>query len=97
MKVPDSFIPMEPEDFIILQAQRSKRDNYWLMLQNARNEYFDLVGQSAEYEEWSVGGFYYYLRQYYGIQVETIDGKITGEYAITDEQKYLMFIMKFGS
>jgi len=101
MKVPfsveDNFIPMEAEDFVILQAQRNKRDNYWEMLRGARSEFFKITGQAAEYESWSSGGFYHYLKQNYGLQVETIDGKITGEYAVVNEQKYLLFIMKFGS
>jgi hypothetical protein len=101
MKVPfsmeDNFIPMEPEDFVILQAQRNKRDNYWAMLYEARQEFLKLTHQaSAEYDT-DPGAFYYYLKQNYGLQVETIDGKITGDYAVVNEQKYLLFIMKFSS
>ena len=93
----DGFIPMDPEDFVILQSYRNKRDNYWAMLRAARSEFFEMTGQAAEYESWSVGGFYHYLKQNYGLQVETIDSKIIGEYAVVDEKKYLTFLLKFGS
>lgn len=101
MKVPfsmeDNFIPMEPDDFVILQAQRNKRDNYWAMLYEARQEFLKLTQQAAAEYDTDPGAFYYYLKQNYGLQVETIDGKITGEYAVVNEQKYLLFIMKFSS
>ena len=92
----DNFIPMEADDFIILQAQRNKRDNYWAMLYKARQEFLKLTDQAAAEYDMDPGAFYYYLKQNYGLQVETIDGKITGEYAVIDEQKYLMFLLKFG-
>lgn len=93
----DNFIPMEPDDFVILQAQRNKRDNYWAMLYEARQEFLKLTQQAAAEYDTDPGAFYYYLKQNYGLQVETIDGKITGEYAVVNEQKYLLFIMKFSS
>jgi hypothetical protein len=45
----------------------------------------------------NTSAFFYYLKQNYGLQVETVDGKITGDYAVVNEQKYLIFLMKFGS
>ena len=101
MKMPfsmeDSFIPMEADDFIILQAQRNKRDNYWAMLYKARQEFMHLTNQAELEYDTPPGAFFYYLKQNYGLQVETIDGKITGEYAVVNEKKFLVFIMKFGS
>ena len=79
------------------REKKSKRYRYWSMLRSARTEYFSLVGQAAEYEGWSEGGFNYYLKQQYGLQVTMIDGKIAGEYAVIDEKKYLFFLIKFGS
>ena len=101
MKVPFSvesaFIPMEADDIPSLQEQRRKRDQYWAMLYNARQEYLKLTDQEAAEFNMNSSAFFYYLKQHYGLQVATIDGKITGEYAVVDEQKYLIFLMKFGS
>jgi len=101
MKVPreieDAFIPMEPDDFIILQSQRKSRDNYWKMLKRAKSDFIELTEQASLEYEIGDDAFYYYLRQNYGLQVELIDNKIAGEYAIVDEKKYLLFLMKFGS
>jgi hypothetical protein len=101
MKVPISvesaFIPMEAEDIPSLQEQRRKRDQYWAMLYNARQEFLKVTGQPPTDINMNPGAFFYYLKQYYGLLVETVDGKITGEYAVIDEQKYLIFLMKFGS
>jgi hypothetical protein len=101
MRVPISaesaLIPMEADDIPSLQEQRRKRDHYWAMLYNARQEFLKLTEQaSAEYDI-DPGAFYYYLTQNYGLQVETVDGKITGDYVVVNEQKYLIFLMKFGS
>jgi hypothetical protein len=100
MKVPVSdgfYYDIEAEDFLSLQEQRRKRDQYWKMLYNARQEFLKLTEQvSAEYDI-DPGAFYYYLTQNYGLQVETIDGKITGNYAVINEKKYLLFLIKFGS
>jgi hypothetical protein len=100
MKVPvsdDFYYDIEAEDFLSLQEQRRKRDQYWKMLYNARQEFLKLTEQvSAEYDI-DPGAFYYYLTQNYGLQVETIDGKITGNYAVINEKKYLLFLIKFGS
>jgi hypothetical protein len=101
MKVPISvesaFIPMEAEDIPSLQEQRRKRDQYWAMLYNARQEFLKVTDQAPTDINMNPGAFFYYLKQHYGLQVETVDGKITGEYAVIDEQKYLLFLMKFGS
>jgi len=100
MKVPvsveDAFIPMEVADIEALQEQRKKRDRYWSMLRSAKNEFYRLVGQSGMADYMDEGAFFYYLRQNYGLQVELIDGKIAGEYAVVDEKKYLLFLIKFG-
>lgn len=101
MKVPnsieDTFIPMEAEDFVTVQEQRKKRDQYWAMLYKARQEFLNLTDQARLEYEIPNGAFFYYLTQNYGLQVELIDGQITGEYAVVNEKKYLIFLMKFGS
>lgn len=99
MKVPDSiedaFIPMEARDIDAVQEQRKKRDQYWRMLFKARQDFLILTSQAYEYDV-DPGAFFYYLKQNYGLQVATIDGQITGEYAIIDEKKYLLFLLKYS-
>lgn len=101
MKVPismeDNFIPMEAGDTVALQEQRKKRDRYWAMLYESRQEFLKLTEQAQIEYDIPSGAFFYYLKQNYGLQVETIDGQITGNYAVVNEQKYLLFLMKFGS
>ncbi len=100
MKIPesleDAFIPMEAKDLEALQQQRKKRDQYWSMLRRAKTDFIKLTDQACLEYEIGEDAFYYYLRQNYGLQVELIDGKIAGDYVIVDEQKYLLFLLKFG-
>jgi hypothetical protein len=100
MKVPisvDDGFYYDTENIPSLQEQRRRRDHYWAMLYNARQEFLKVTDQASADINTNTGAFFYYLKQHYGLQVETIDGKITGEYAVIDEKKYLLFLMKFGS
>jgi hypothetical protein len=102
MKVPISvdegfYYDTESEDALSIQEQRRKRDQYWKMLYQARQEYLKLTDQGAAEFNMNSSAFFYYLKQNYGLLVETVDGKIAGEYAIVDEKKYLLFLLKFGS
>lgn len=99
MKVPnsieDAFIPMETHDINAVQVQREKRDQYWRMLYHARQDFLILTSQAWEYDV-DPGAFFYFLKQNYGLQVATIDGQITGDYAVVDEKKYLLFLLKYS-
>ena len=100
MKVPVSdgfYYDIDAEDILSLQEQRRRRDQYWRMLYQARQEYLKLTDQEAAEFNINSSAFFYYLKQQYGLEVETIDGKITGEYAVINEKKYLLFLIKFGS
>ena len=101
MKVPnsieDAFIPMESRDVDAIQEQRKQRDQYWAMLFRARQDFLTLTAQaSVEYDIVDPGAFFYFLKQNYGLQVATVDGKITSEYAVVDEKKYLLFLLKYS-
>lgn len=67
---------------------------HFLRLQQAKNEYDELaravpVGQGFL-------TFYDYVREYYGI-IMTMDGdNISLDYAVVDEKKHLMFVLKFN-
>jgi hypothetical protein len=100
MKVPnsieDAFIPMEADDFYILQEQKQHCDRYWAMLYKARQDFLVFTAQASIEYDIDPGAFFYYLKQNYGLQVATIDGQITGDYAVIDEKKYLLFLLKYG-
>jgi hypothetical protein len=101
MKVPssieDAFIPMELDDLCILQEQKKQRDRYWAMLYRARQDFLAMIEHTSLNYNTDSNVFFLHLKQAYGLQVETVDGKITSEYAVVDEKKYLLFLMKFGS
>lgn len=95
-KIENVFLPMNAEDFVPLQELRKQRDRYWAMLRKAKDDYLKLTDNAVLEHEMGEGAFYYYLQQHYGLKVELIDGKIGADHAITDEQKYLLFILKYG-
>jgi hypothetical protein len=88
---------MVEQQYRIWEMERQrKRNEYWLMLKRARNEYYDLVSGVPD-----VGmrenDFYYYMQHNYGVKVNLVDGKIDSSYQITDEKKHMLFIMKYSS
>ena len=86
------------ESFRQWEAERKQeRNRYWVMLRKAKNDWLKLTEQAALEYDLDDGAFYYYLQQNYGLRIELIDGKIGPEYAVVDEQKYLLFILKYGS
>ena len=78
------------------QERKLNRNRYWGMLRKAKDDFIKLTEQASIEHEMGEGAFYYYLQQNYGLKVELIDGKIGGEHAVVDEQKYLLFILKYG-
>ena len=76
--------------------QKTKRYRYWSMLRSAKNEFVELTQHAPAEFDVDDGAFYYYLKQNYGLQVATIDSKITSDYAVIDEKKYLLFLLKFS-
>lgn len=90
LKAEESFRKWEEE-------RKEKRNKYWLMLRRAQNDYIKLTQQAALEVNTGIEAFYYYLQQNYGLKVEIIDGHIAGDYIITDEKKYTMFLLKYGS
>ena len=79
-----------------LREQREKRDQYWRMLFQARQDFLALTAQASIEYDVDPGAFFYFLKQNYGLLVETVDGQITGDYAIVDEKKYLLFLLKYS-
>lgn len=79
------------------EERKAKRNKYWQMLRSAKNDFLKLTDQASIEYDIGEGAFYYYLQQNYGLKVELIDGKISGEYTIVDDKKYTIFLLKFGS
>ena len=79
-----------------MQDQRKKRDRYWAMLYESRQEFIKLTEQVTAGYDTDPGAFFYYLKQNYGLHVETIDSKITGDYTVVDEKKYLIYLLKYS-
>jgi hypothetical protein len=79
------------------REQKTSRYRYWRMLRSAKDEFYRLAGQAGMAEQMDDGAFYYYVKQTYGFEVEVINGMISEEYAIVNEKKYLLFLLKFGS
>jgi hypothetical protein len=71
-----------------------QRDRYWSMLQRASQDFVQSLDTQYLVQRHDL--FNRYLRQHYGLQIETIDGQITSDYAVVDEKKYLLFLLKYG-
>jgi len=66
----------------------------FLRLQRVKNEY-DALAQDVPVGQGFLT-FYDYLKEYYGIKL-TMDGdNINLDYAIVDEKKYTVFVLKFS-
>ena len=67
---------------------------HFLRLQRVKNEWDELaravpVGQGFL-------TFYDYVKEYYGIKLVYEGDNVSLEYAVIDERKYTMFLLKFG-
>ena len=67
---------------------------HFLRLQRVKNEYDELaravpIGQGFL-------TFYDYVKEYYGIKLVYDGDDIKLDYAVIDEKKYTMFLLKFG-
>jgi len=69
--------------------QRKNRWNYWEALKKVRKEY---MAQNKEFDAYD---FEDYLLGQYGLKMNIVNGNITDGYAIVDEKKYLIFLLKF--
>ena len=66
----------------------------FLRLQRVKNEYDNLAAAVPVGQGFLT--FYDYVQEYYGIKM-TMDGdNISLDYAIVDERKYTVFLLKFG-
>jgi hypothetical protein len=68
--------------------------SHFLRLQRVKNEWDELaravpVGQGFL-------TFYDYVKEYYGVKLELDGDNMSLEYSVVDEQKYTVFLLKFG-
>jgi hypothetical protein len=68
--------------------------SHFLRLQRVKNEYDELahavpVGQGFL-------TFYDYVKEYYGIKLAFGGDDVSLDYAVVDEKKYTVFLLKFG-
>jgi hypothetical protein len=70
-------------------SDRKRRNDFWSILKKLRDEYQSENAQfdAYEFEEW--------ITDKYGIQLNFVEGNIGGDYQIVDEQKYIVYLLKF--
>ena len=87
MKIDQSFQDYDDDDPNI--DKRKKRWDYWSVLKKIRVEYMEHNKEFDAYE------FEDYVNSKYGLQMNIVNGNITDDYEITDEKKYLIFVLKY--
>jgi len=68
---------------------RKNRWKYWNLLKLVRTEFMEGRKEFDAYD------FESYIQDKYGIKMNMLDGNITDGYEIVDEQKYLIFLLRF--
>jgi len=68
---------------------RKNRWKYWNLLKLVRTEFMEVRKEFDAYD------FESYIQDKYGIKMNMLDGNITDGYEIVDEQKYLIFLLRF--
>jgi len=68
---------------------RKNRWKYWSLLKLVRVEFMEDKSNFDGYD------FETYLEDKYGIKMNMVNGNITDGYQIVDEQKYLIFLLRF--
>ena len=81
---------LEQEIQLAHTQARIDRGKYWSGISKAAKEYYAVCDQP------NPDGIEAYLRDEYGIKMVLTTGQmITGDYSIVDEQKHLIFLLKF--
>lgn len=68
--------------------------SHFLRLQRVKNEY-DALARDVPVGQGFLT-FYDYVKEYYGVKLVYDGDNIKLEYAVIDEKKYTMFLLKFG-
>ena len=89
VNVPKSFQDYDDDDPEL--EKRTSRWKYWSNLQSLVKEFAEEKGkyETPELFEW--------IENKYGLRpILTTDGEITDDYKVVDEQKFLVYILKYG-
>lgn len=68
--------------------------SHFLRLQRVKNEY-DALADAVPVGQGFLT-FYDYVKEYYGIKLVYDGDNVSLDYAVIDEKKYTMFLLKFG-
>jgi hypothetical protein len=68
--------------------------SHFLRLQRVKNEY-DALARDVPVGQGFLT-FYDYVKEYYGVKLELDGDNMSLEYAVVDEKKYTVFLLKFG-
>jgi hypothetical protein len=68
--------------------------SHYQRLQQVKNEY-DALAQDVPIGQGFLT-FYDYVKEYYGVKLEFDGENVCLDYAIIDEKKYTVFLLKFG-
>ena len=74
--------------------ERNRRNAYIRQLRLARSDYNELVERTENDPE--DGSFYLYLEENFGIELVFDNGGIVIDPNIVDEQKYLLFVLRYS-
>jgi len=72
-------------------AYIDKRRKYWESLRKIREEYSKTIGNNL----FNANDFEMHVEETYGIRLVYYEGNIAGTYEILDEQKHLIYLLKF--
>lgn len=70
-----------------------KKYKHWKTLIKAKANFDKLWAESGKPED--IDAFYSWLEETYGIRLQRIEGMIGQDFTIVDEQKYLVYKLKF--
>ena len=68
--------------------------SHFLRLQRVKNEY-DALARDVPVGQGFLT-FYDYVKEYYGVKLVMVGDNLSLEYAVVDDKKYTMFLLKFG-
>jgi len=87
VKVSKEFEDYNPDDPDI--TFRKKRWDYWQTLKEIRKEFMETQ------KEFDAFAFEEYITNTYGIKMIIIEGNITDKFEVVDQQKHLLFLLKW--
>lgn len=85
----DKVLNSDEENLKLFLEERNRRNNFWATLKVLRTEF------QVEHEQFDAYVFEDWVEKKYGIKLNFVEGGIGGDYRVVDEQKYLIYLLKF--